>query len=145
MASLKSRFAPEIDGGGKGEANMTYVERMIVRRGHPKHIIIGIVAFLWAVYFLWQHNWIWAAAIVVLSAVLGRLSTSGTKEETLAQTLLGKIMLLHLHPVNLTLQMAGFALLLYGIWMHSTPYIMAATSMVFLGHMWGWHKVNEAL
>jgi hypothetical protein len=26
-----------------------------------------------------------------------------------------KIMLLHLHPVNLTLQMAGFALLLYGI------------------------------
>ncbi len=90
---------------------MTYVERMIVRRGHPKHIIVGIVAFLWVIYFLWQHNWIWAAAVVVLSAVLGRLSTSGAKEETLAQTLLGKIMLLHLHPVNLTLQMAGFALL----------------------------------
>ena len=124
---------------------MTYVERMIVRRGHSKHIIVGIVALLWVVYFLWQHNWIWAAAVVVFSTVLGRLSTSGTKEETLAQTLLGKIMLLHLHPVNLTLQMAGFALLLYGIWMHSTPYIMAATSMVFLGHMWGWHKVNEAL
>jgi hypothetical protein len=31
---------------------MTYVERMIVRRGHPKHIIVGIVAFLWVVYFL---------------------------------------------------------------------------------------------
>ncbi len=72
-------------------------------------------------------------AVVLLSAVLGRLSTSGTKEETLAQTLLDKIMLLHLHPVNLTLQMAGFALLL------------SATSMVFLGHMWGWHRVNEAL
>ena len=124
---------------------MTYVERMIVRRGHPKHIIVGIVAFLWVIYFLWQHNWIWAAAVVVLSAVLGRLSTSGPKEETLAQTLLGKIMLLHLHPVNLTLQMAGFALLAYGIWMHSTLYIMAATSLVFLGHMWGWHRVNEAL
>jgi hypothetical protein len=124
---------------------MTYVERMIVRRGHPKHIIVGIVAFLWVVYFLWQHNWIWAAAVVVLSAVLGRLSTSGTKEETLAQTLLGKIMLLHLHPVNLTLQLAGFALLLYGVWVHSTLYTMAAASMVFLGHMWGWHRVNEAL
>jgi hypothetical protein len=99
---------------------MTYVERMIVRRGRPKHIIVGIVAFLWVVYFLWQHNWIWAAAVVVLSAVLGRLSTSGTKEETLARTLLGKIMLLHLHPVNLMLQMAGFALLLYGVWVHST-------------------------
>jgi len=38
-------------------------------------------------------------------------------------------MLLHLHPVNLILQMA----------------IMAATSMVFLAHMWDWHGVNEAL
>jgi hypothetical protein len=145
MASLRSQFAPEIEGGEKGKQNMTYVERMIVRRGHPKHIIVGIVAFLWVAYFLWQHNWIWAAAVVVLSAVLGRLSTSGTKEETLAQTLLGKIMLLHLHPVNLTLQTAGFALFLYGVWMHSTLYIMAATSMVFLGHMWGWHKVSDAL
>lgn len=124
---------------------MTYMERMMVRRGHPKNIIVGIVGFLWVIYFLWQHNWIWAVAVAVLSAVLGRLSTSGTKEETLAGTLLGKIMLLHLHPVNLTVQMVGFALLLYGLWMHSTIYIMAATSIVFLGHMWGWHKVNEAL
>jgi hypothetical protein len=28
---------------------MTYMERMIVRRGHPKHIVVEIVAFLWAV------------------------------------------------------------------------------------------------
>ena len=64
---------------------MTYVERMIVRRGQPKHIIVGIVAFLWAVCFLWQHNWIWAGAVVLFSAVLGMLSTSGTKEGTLAR------------------------------------------------------------
>jgi hypothetical protein len=102
---------------------------MMVRRGHPKNIIVGIVGFLWVIYFLWQHNWIWAVAVAVLSAVLGRLSTSKIKEETLAETLLGKIMLL----------------LLYGLWMHSTIYIMAATSIVFLGHMWGWHRVNEAL
>jgi hypothetical protein len=137
MASLRSRFAPEIDGGRKGGNTHNLHGTNDSSQGHPKHIIVGIVAFLWVVYFLWQHNWIWAAAVVVLSAVLGWLSTSGTKEETLAQTLLGKIMLLHFHPVNLTLQMAGFALLLYGIWMHSTAYITAATSMVFLGHMWG--------
>jgi hypothetical protein len=41
--------------------------------------------------------------------------------------------------------MVGFALLLYGLWMHSTIDIMAATSIIFLGHMWGWHRVNEAL
>ena len=124
---------------------MTFLQEFMLSRGHPRQIILHLVGGIWTVYFLWQHNWIWAAAVVVLSAVLGRLSTSGTKEETLARTLLGKIMLLHLHPVNLTLQTAGFALLLYGVWVHSTLYIMAATSMVFLGHMWGWHRVNEAL
>ena|ERR1700687_3069169 len=124
---------------------MTYMEKMVIRRGHPKHIIVGIVGFLWFVYFLWQHDWTWALAVAVLSVVMGRLLTSGTKDESLAPTLLGKIMLLHLHPMNLSVQIAGFAVLLYGIWFHSTIYIMLATSIVLLGHMWGWHKVNEAL
>jgi hypothetical protein len=124
---------------------MTYMERMVIRRGHPKHIIVGIVGFLWFVYFLWQHDWKWALSTAVLSAVVGRLATSGTKDETLAPTLLGRIMLLHLHPMNFSVQVAGFALLFYGIWFHSTVYIMVATSIVLLGHMWGWHRVNEAL
>ena len=124
---------------------MTYMEKMVIRRGHPKHIIVGIVGFLWFVYFIWQHDWTWALAVAVLSVVMGRLLTSGTKDESLAPTLLGKIMLLHLHPMNLSVQIAGFAVLLYGIWFHSTIYIMLATSIVLLGHMWGWHKVNEAL
>jgi hypothetical protein len=124
---------------------MTYMERMVIRRGHPKHIIVGIVGFLWFVYFIWQHDWAWAVAVAVLSVVMGRLLTSGTKDESLASTLLGKIMLLHLHPMNLSVQIAGFAVLFYGIWFHSTIYIMLATSIVLLGHMWGWHKVNEAL
>ena len=124
---------------------MTYMEKMVIRRGHPKHIIVGIVGFLWFVYFIWQHDWTWALAVAVLSVVMGRLLTSGTKDESLAPTLLGKIMLLHLHPMNLSVQIAGFAVLFYGIWFHSTIYIMLATSIVLLGHMWGWHKVNEAL
>lgn len=124
---------------------MTYMERMVIRRGHPKHIIVGIVGFLWFAYFLWQHDWKWALSTAVLSAVVGRLATSGTKDETLASTLLGRIMLLHLHPMNFSVQIAGFALLFYGIWFHSTVYIMVATSIVMLGHMWGWHRVNEAL
>lgn len=58
----------------------------------------------------------WALAVVVWSGILGGLSTAKTNERTLAQTLLGKIMLLHLHPVNLTVQLAGFVVLFYGIW-----------------------------
>jgi hypothetical protein len=124
---------------------MTYLEKAMIRRGHPKHMIVGTIGFLWLVYFVWRHDWTWALAVALLSVVLGWLSTLRMQEEILAQTLLGKIMLLHLHPVNLSVQIVGFALLLYGVWIHSAIHILVATSLVFLGHMWGWHKVNEAL
>jgi hypothetical protein len=124
---------------------MTYLEKAIIRRGHPKHIILGMVGFLWAVYFLWHHDWAWALGVVLASGILGRILTSGTREEGLAQTVLGKIMLLHLHPMNLTVQVAGFGVLLYGVWIHTLMHVLVGTSLVLLGHMWGWRRVNEAL
>ena len=124
---------------------MTYLERAVVRRGHPRHIILGIVGAIWAIYFLWFHEWVWALVAILLSAGLGRILTMRMREETLAQTTLGKIMLLHLHPVNLLLQIAGFGVLVYGVWIHSGIYIMMAVSAILIGHMWGWGKVNDAL
>jgi hypothetical protein len=124
---------------------MTFLERTVVRRGHPRHLIVGLVGFVWAMYFLWFHNWLWAVVTILASAVLGRILTSGTREESLAQTVLGKIMLLHLHPANLLIQLVGFGLLLYSVWIHSGMYMMVALSLVMIGHMWGWHKVYEAL
>jgi hypothetical protein len=135
-------------GGGlaaKGEREMSFLQRAIVRRGHPKHIIVSAVGAIWGFYFLWFHNWIWALAAVLLSGFAGRMLTLGMKEESLAQTTLGKIMLLHLNPVNLIIQIVGSCVLVYGIWTHSVIYVMAAVSIILLGHSWGWHKVNEAL
>ena len=57
--------------GEERETNMTYMERMMVRRGHPD-IIVGIVGFSWVIYFLWQHNWVWAVAVVILSTEFGQ-------------------------------------------------------------------------
>ena len=124
---------------------MTYLEKAMIRRGHPKHIILGSVGFLWAVYFLWRHEWAWGLVVVIVSAILGPLLTSGTREEELAQTVLGKIMLLHLHPMNLAVQLAGFGILFYGVWIHALMHVLVGVSLILLGHMWGWHKVNEAL
>lgn len=124
---------------------MSFWQRLIVRRGHPRRIIIAFVGALWGLYFLWLHNWPSAVAIILGSMLLGELATLGLREEPLSQTLLGRIMLLHLHPANLLLQFAGGALLLYGVWLHSGRWLMAGVSMVFLGHLWGWHKVSDAL
>lgn len=124
---------------------LTYLERTFVRHGHPRHLIPAYLGWMWAVYFLWFHNWIGAITALVLSGVLGRILTLQIDVEKYAETLLGKLMLLHLHPANLVIQLAGVGVALYSVWMHSGLYILLGLTVIMLGHLWGWHKVHEAL
>lgn len=124
---------------------MTLSERIILRNGHPRRIIVGVIILIWTLYFLWFHNWVGAAIALILGAPLSRLAARGMHEEQLAQTTFGKILILHLHPANVILQAIGFGVLLCSVPIHSGRFIALSISMILLGHMWGWHKVNQAL
>jgi uncharacterized membrane protein YesL len=82
---------------------------------------------------------------MVAGFILARVVTWRMHEEDLAQTTLGKILLLHLHPMNVVLQTLGIVTLFFGFWEHSAMYLMFGTSLILLGHMWGWRKVHQAL
>jgi hypothetical protein len=103
-----------------------------------------MASLMWVLYFLWFHNWVWAVTVLAVGMVMGEIATLGMHEDQLAQTTLGKIMLLHLHPMNVALQGAGVVLLLYTVWAHSGIGILAAVTLILLGHLRGWHRVNEA-
>jgi len=124
---------------------MTVSERFIIRNGHPRRIIVGMITFIWALYFLWLHNWLGAGLALIIGAPLGRLAAWKMHEEQLAQTTFGKLLLLHLHPANVIVQAIGFGVLLCSVWIHSGMYIALGVSMILLGHMWGWHRVNASL
>ena len=124
---------------------MTFFERSVVRSGHPRRIIVGVITLMWVLYSSWFHLWTWATVALVVGVALGAVATKGMLVDELAQTVLGKILLLHLPPVNAALQAFGFAVLLYGFWMHSAVLMLLAISVILLGHMFGWHKVNHAL
>jgi len=123
---------------------MTLMERHILRHGHPRHMIVAVVTVIWSTYFFWQHELAFALWTIAGGVILARIVTFGMDEAQLAQTTLGKILLLHLHPANVILQSLGYALAMFGVWEHQAVLIMAGTTMVFLGHMWGWHKVSAA-
>jgi hypothetical protein len=124
---------------------MTLSERIIIRNGHPHRIIVGVITFIWTLYFLWFHNLAGSALALIVGGPLSRFAARGMREEQLAQTTFGKILLLHLYPANVILQAVGFAVLLCSVWIHSALNIVLGVSMILLGHMWGWHKVNQAL
>jgi hypothetical protein len=124
---------------------MTYLELFMVRRGHPRQIILHLVGGIWIVYFLWMHNWAWALACFAVSELAAETLTSLNDAEVMAQTTMGKIMLLHANPVNLIVQMLGGMLFVYSIWLHSLTGTMVAISLLLLGHIAGWSKVSSAL
>jgi hypothetical protein len=124
---------------------MTFLQEFMLSRGHPRQIILHIVGGIWSMYFLWLHNWMWALGCFACAELISEMLATQTGAELLAQTTLGKIMLLHADPMNFIVQTIGGMLLVYGFWIHSITGIMAAVSLVLLGHIAGWNKVSAAL
>ncbi len=69
---------------------MTFIERFMVRRGHPRYLILHLVGAIWAFYFLWLHNWILVVVMIGACELLSQLSVLRANSESLAQTVLGK-------------------------------------------------------
>lgn len=120
-------------------------EKFILRKFYPRKIFFDAVGSIWAVYFLWNHEWQGALVVTVAASLLGILSVWNIDLEKMSETLLGKLALLHLNPFNLATQIIGVAMGVYGIWIHSTETILAAISIILIGHIFGWEKVDSRL
>lgn len=119
-----------------------WLERYFLRRMHPRNIFFDSGALMWGSYFLWNQDWPRALVVVAGISVLGLLSVLSVDPEKMADTTLGKIGLLHLHPVNFIIQVIGMFPFVYGVWLHSAEFILAGFSVILFGHIFGWSKVN---
>ena len=122
---------------------LTAIQRLMVRRFHPTALFIDLAGAIWVFYFFWRHEWVAALLTLALTRAVATASVWKKNPEALSQTTLGKIGLLHLHPVNLLLQLIGVIPLLYGLWHHSGEFILAGVSLIFLGHVFGWEKIDR--
>jgi hypothetical protein len=119
----------------------TLIERYMIRRFHPRRILMDVAGLPWAVYFLWTNKWQWAVLAMLVSGIFGMLATNSVDAKDYGRTMFGKMALLHLHPTNIIVQFSGIAVLVWALWTHSTPGVLAGLSIVFLGHMVGWDAV----
>jgi hypothetical protein len=93
---------------------MTSLERHMLRHGHPRHMIVGLLTTVWTGYMFWQHEFVYGISVLIAGVIFARLVTWRMHEEELANTTLGKILLLHLHPMNVVLQTFGVFVLFFG-------------------------------
>lgn len=120
---------------------MNTLQKLMLEHLHPAKFILETIGTVWAVYFLWNQNWLWAA-IFGLGLPLASTLMVWNKKLPDLRTGYAKLALIHAHPLNLTLHIVGGAVALYGVWMHETITILVGVSIILLGHIWGWKMVD---
>jgi hypothetical protein len=124
---------------------LSTLEKFIVRSSHPVSLYFQVIGSIWFVFFFWNHLWIEALLTYLVARFLGALAVSRTDVGVLGQTMLARLALLHLHGSNLLIQSAGLLVALYGLWMHETRVILTGLSLILLGHVQGWDRVDPRL
>ncbi len=125
------------------KTGLSKFESYSLKHFHPRSLFIDTASMIWSVYYLWENNWTLALGFPVLGRIIAYLATYEVDPEKMAQTTWGKIALLHLNPVNLVTQSIGLILFIYSVWEHSVVLILASISMILIGHLKGWRKVDK--
>jgi hypothetical protein len=137
---------------GKNKYNqLNLLQKAAVRHAHPASFIMNLLGVIWAGYFLWLHQWVWAMLCLV-AGVLGDVVFASLDRGylILAKSQLNafqKLLVYHTHPVNLILHLIGLVCYVLGAWYHAVSLLLAAVSFVLLGHVFPWlsHKKEERL
>lgn len=127
------------------EPKLSMVEKYLLMRAHPRSIFTDIVGLIWFLYFTWNHNWTAALLVFTIFRIVALALVWKVNIELLSKTVVGKIALLHIHPINLIIQLTGFIIFLNGIWQHTLYLILVGISIILLGHLFGWANVDPCL
>ncbi|NBX67940.1 MAG: hypothetical protein EBR01_03125 [Proteobacteria bacterium] len=144
MAALATKeISPVLEIPRKPKYN--FLQRFALRRAHPRRVFFDVAALPWEVFYLWNGRWGVALTLFIMTSVVSMIAASDADYEKISETVLGKIALLHLLPVNMFFQLSGLVFLVQGLISHNTQSMLLGSSFVFIGHMAGWGKVHRAL
>lgn len=114
------------------------IYKYALTHAHPAKFIAEILGTMWAAYFLWNYNWVGAIISALVFYLLSTLILWGKSIDYLAETPLGKVMLVYSTPIAAGLKELSIVPLIYGLWTHNPIYILIGISMLFLPHFWRW-------
>jgi len=123
---------------------MNKLQKWYGQHAHPVAFTFHIIGGMWAIYFLWQRNWILALIfVIVLPAIGGIYAMWDEKGKKIPLTPLRKLLIGHAKPLSILFQIPGYILIIYGLWIHSTIYILLSISFFLLGNLFALGKIKR--
>ncbi|GEM_PF-6455526 len=120
---------------------MKFMERMILTYAHPARLIGKLLGAIWLLYYIWHHRLILGIFVATVLTLLGLFFSWNYTPSKFRKTHFGKLILLHLNPLNYALHVVGFIVLAYGMWLHYSFPILLGVSIMMLGHIRGYRIV----
>ena len=112
----------------------------MLQHAHPAKFVAEILGIIWCTYFLWIHNWIGAGISSLLLFLGSTIALWNKPVEDLAETALGRIMLVYATPSNFIIYNVSALPVIYGLWTHQGLYVVAGCSLLLLPHLWAWKR-----
>lgn len=88
----------------KSHKPFSFFRKLAINHAHPTKLILDIIGFMWMSYFLWENNLLTAIIFGFGLSALGSFLSFNADTDKLANTKLGKYVIVRLHPANLTCQ-----------------------------------------
>jgi hypothetical protein len=112
----------------------------MLQHAHPAKFVAEILGILSCTYFLWIHNWIGAMISGVILFLGSTIALWNKPVENLADTALGKIMLVYASAFNYFIYNVSSLPVIFGLWTHQVLYVVAGYSLLLLPHLWSWKR-----
>ncbi|MCI0489500.1 MAG: hypothetical protein L0229_23155 [Blastocatellia bacterium] len=119
------------------------IRKYILAHAHPMKFVAEALGVMWSVFFLWNRNWIAAVVASTLFFLLTTLILWNKPSDGLAKSPLGKILLVYATPLNFFFYNFSALPLIYGLWVHSTVYILIGVTLLLLPHLWAWKNFGS--
>jgi hypothetical protein len=117
--------------------SFSFIEKIMIQHAHPAKLSTDILGILVGWYLLWMHQLLLALIALFGASVLGTLLVWKQNVRQLAESRLGTWMIGQAHPGNLVVRSAGFFVICYGFWSHSSLYFPIGAIMIIAARFLG--------
>ena len=110
----------------------------MLQHAHPAKFAAEILGIILGTYLLWIHSWIGAVISSVILFLGSTIALWNYPIENLADSALGRIMLVYATSLNFVMYNLSALPVIYGLWSHRGIYVGAGYFILLLPHLWAW-------